>query len=52
MTDLNQSTAENQKKKEKNPKRILIAEPEPDTRNSNSLFTKQYSFSISDVKVV
>ena len=29
MIDLNQSTAENQKKKERKPKRILIAEPNP-----------------------
>jgi DNA-binding response OmpR family regulator len=52
MTDLNQSTAENQKKKEKKPKRILIAEPELDIQYLYSLFTKQYGFSISDVKVV
>jgi DNA-binding response OmpR family regulator len=52
MTDLNQSTSENQKKKEKKPKRILIAEPEPDIQFLYSLFTKQYGFSISDVKVV
>jgi len=52
MTDLNQSTAENQKKKEKNPKRILIAEPEPDIQFLYSLFTKQYGFPISDVEVV
>ena len=47
--DLNQSTAENQKRK---PKRILIAEPELDIRVLYSLFTKQYGFSISDVSIV
>ena len=47
--DLNQSTAENQKRK---PKRILIAEPEPDIRVLYSLFTKRYGFSISDVSIV
>jgi CheY-like chemotaxis protein len=52
MTDLNQSTAENQKKNEKKPKRILIAEPNSDIQFLYSLFTKQYGFSISDVKVV
>jgi hypothetical protein len=55
MTDLNhQSTAENQKKKErkKNPKRILIAEPNSDIQFLYSLFTKQYGFSISDMRVV
>jgi hypothetical protein len=52
MTDLNQSTAENQKKNEKKPKRILIAEPNSDIRIRNSLFTKQYGFSVSDIKVV
>jgi two-component system, OmpR family, response regulator len=52
MTDLNQSTAENQKKKEKKTKRILIAEPEPDIQFLYSLFTKQYGFPISDVEVV
>ena len=53
MTDLNQSTAENQKKKkEKKPKRILIAEPNSDIQFLYSLFTKEYGFSISDVKVV
>ena len=51
MVDLNQST-ENQKKKEKKPKRILIAEPNSDIQYLYSLFTKQYGFSISDVKVV
>jgi DNA-binding response OmpR family regulator len=51
MIDLNQST-ENQKKKEKKPKRILIAEPNSDIQFLYSLFTKQYGFSISDVKVV
>jgi CheY-like chemotaxis protein len=49
--DLNQST-ENQRKKEKKPKRILIAEPEPDIRVLYSLFTKQHGFSISDVSIV
>jgi DNA-binding response OmpR family regulator len=49
MIDLNQST-ENQK--EKKPKRILIAEPNSDIQFLYSLFTKQYGFSISDVKVV
>ena len=52
MIDLTQSTAENQKKKEKKPKRILIAEPNSDIQFLYSLFTKQYGFSISDVKVV
>jgi two-component system, OmpR family, response regulator len=52
MTDLNQSTAENQKKKEKKPKRILIAEPNSDIQFLYSLFTKEYGFPISDVKVV
>ena len=54
MTDLKQSTAENQKKKTKpkKTKRILIAEPEPDIRYLYSLFTKQYGFSISDVSIV
>jgi hypothetical protein len=52
MTDSNQSTAENQKKKEKKPKRILIAEPNSDIRILYPLFTKRYGFSISDVKVV
>jgi CheY-like chemotaxis protein len=51
--DLKQSTAENQKKKEeKKPKRILIAEPEPDIQFLYSLFAKQYGFSISDVDIV
>jgi CheY-like chemotaxis protein len=52
--DLKQSTAENQQKKkeEKKPKRILIAEPEPDIQFLYSLFTKQYGFSISDVNMV
>ena len=49
--NLNQSTAENQKKK-KITKRILIAEPEPDIQYLYSLFTKQYGFSISDVNMV
>jgi hypothetical protein len=52
MTDLNQSTAENQKKKEKKPKRILIVEPNLDIQYLYSLFTKRYGFSIPDVKVV
>ena len=51
MVVINQST-ENQKKKEKKPKRILIAEPDSDIHVLYSLFTKQYGFSISDVKVV
>ena len=51
MIDLNEST-ENQKKKEKKPKRILIAEPNPDIQFLYSLYTKLYGFSISDVKVV
>jgi len=52
--DSKQSTAENQQKKkeEKKPKRILIAEPEPDIQFLYSLFTKQYGFSISDVNMV
>ena len=50
--DLKQSTAENQKKKEKKPKRILIAEPERDIQVLYSLFTKQYGFSIADVNIV
>jgi CheY-like chemotaxis protein len=52
MIDLNQSTAENQKKKEKKPKRILIAEPNSDIQFLYSLFTKEYGFSISDVDIV
>jgi DNA-binding response OmpR family regulator len=51
MSDLNKSI-ENQKKKEKKPKRILIAEPNPDIQFLYSLYTKLYGFSISDVKVV
>ena len=51
MIDLNQST-ENQKKKEKKPKRILIAEPNSDIQFLYSLYTKEYGFSVSDVKVV
>ena len=46
-----QST-QNQKKKEKKPKRILIVEPNPDIQFLYSLYTKLYGFSISDVKVV
>jgi hypothetical protein len=49
MTDLNQST-ENQKKKK--TKRILIAEPDSDIQFLYSLYTKQYGFSISDVNIV
>jgi CheY-like chemotaxis protein len=52
MIDLNQSTAENQKKKEKKPKRLLIAEPNSDIQYLYSLFTKQYGFSKSDVNIV
>ena len=52
MIDLNQSSAENHKKKERKPKRLLIAEPDSDIHVLYSLFTKQYGFSISDVKVV
>ena len=48
---LNLATEENQKKK-KITKRILIAEPEPDIQFLYSLFTKQYGFSISDVSIV
>ena len=48
MIDLNQST-EKQKRKSI---RILIAEPDSDIHVLYSLFTKQYGFSISDVKVV
>ena len=51
MIDINQST-ENQKKKEQKPKRLLIPEPDSDIHVLYSLFTKQYGFSISDVKVV
>ena len=47
--DLNQSTAENQKRKSK---RILIAEPNSDIQYLYSLFTKQFGFSISDVSIV
>ena len=52
MIDSNQSPAESQKKKERKPKRLLIAEPDSDIHVLYSLFTKQYGFSISDVKVV
>ena len=48
MIDSNQST-EKQKRKST---RILIAEPDSDIHVLYSLFTKQYGFSISDVKVV
>jgi DNA-binding response OmpR family regulator len=51
LIDINQST-ENQKKKDKKPKRILIAEPNSDIQFLYSLFTKQYGFSISYAKVV
>jgi DNA-binding response OmpR family regulator len=51
--DLNQSTVENQQqKKNKKTKRILIVEPEPDIWYLYSLFTKQYDSSISDVSIV
>ena len=50
MIDSNQST-EKQKKKEENT-RLLIAEPDSDIHVLYSIFTKQYGFSISDVKVV
>ena len=52
MIDSNQLSAENQKKKEGKPKRILIVEPNPDIQFLYSLYTKLYGFSISDVKVV
>ena len=52
MIDLNQSTENQKKKKERKPKRILIAEPEPDIQVLYSLFIKQYGFSISDVSIV
>ena len=52
MIDSKQSSAENQKKKERKPKRLLIAEADSDIHVLYSLFTKQYGFSISDVKVV
>jgi DNA-binding response OmpR family regulator len=52
LIDSNQLSAENQTKKEKKPKRILIAEPNPDIQFLYSLYTKLYGFSISDVKVV
>jgi hypothetical protein len=43
--DLKQSTAENQQqKKNKKTKKILIVEPEPDIQILYSLFTKQYGF--------
>jgi CheY-like chemotaxis protein len=51
--DLKQSTAENQQqKKNKKTKKILIVEPEPDIQILYSLFAKQYGFSISDVNIV
>ena len=40
------------KEERRKPKRILIAEPDSDIHVLYSLFTKQYGFSISDVKVV
>ncbi len=49
--DLNQSI-ENQDKKKKKTKRILIAEPEPDIQYLYSLFAKHYGFSLSDVSIV
>ena len=52
MIESNQSSAENQKKKERKPKRLLIAEADSDIHVLYSLFTKQYGFSLSDVKVV
>jgi DNA-binding response OmpR family regulator len=52
LIDSNQSSAENQKKKERKPKRLLIAEADSDIHVLYSLFTQQYGFSISDVKVV
>ena len=52
MIDSNQLSAENQKKKEGKPKRILIVEPNPDIQFLYSLFVKQYGFSISDVNIV
>ena len=52
LIDLNQSTAENQKKERKKTKRILIAEPNSDIQFLYSLFTKQYGFSLSDVNVL
>jgi len=52
LIDSNQLSAENQKKKEGKPKRILIVEPNPDIQFLYSLYTKLYGFSISDVKVV
>ena len=50
MIDSNQSTET--KEERKKPTRILIAEPDSDIHVLYSLFTKQYGFSISDVKVV
>jgi CheY-like chemotaxis protein len=51
--DLNQSTTENQKKKEeKKLERILIVEPNSDIQFLYSLFTKEYGFSRSDVNIV
>ena len=51
MIDLNQSSRK-PKEERKKPKRLLIAEPDSDIHVLYSLFTKQYGFSISDVKVV
>ena len=50
--DSNQLSAENQKKKEGKPKRILIVEPNSDIQFLYSLYTKLYGFSISDVNIV
>ncbi len=41
-----------QKKQKRKSTRILIAEPDSDIHVLYSIFTKQYGFSISDVKVV
>ena len=51
MIDSNQSSRK-PKEERKKPKRLLIAEPDSDIHVLYSLFTKQYGFSISDVKVV
>jgi DNA-binding response OmpR family regulator len=40
------------RRRRKKTKRILIAEPEADIQVLYSLFTKQYGFSISDMKIV
>jgi DNA-binding response OmpR family regulator len=52
LIDSNQSSAGNQKKKERKHKRLLIVEADSDIHVLYSLFIKQYGFSISDVKVV